>query len=441
MIASFLKGRTMRVKIGTTLSEKRSINGGSPQGCVSANALFCATIEALQTGELDCSAMDAAFAPEGSSSSCYAGETILANIPRFDRDVLEFEQNGWNVPINSPTSLMCPPTERILSPISPPSPLATSSPVSGLDESNLFTRPLQGMNPMRRVEDTRTPDHLPSQTLLNSFLGMPQGWVDWDLWFKKYIDDGLAGEKVCNINSISHVSSKKENKYVHASKSEHFMKLTIQNAHKIGMKINTSKTKMMCVNVAKNSVVNTYINIEGTTIEGGDEIKILGYKMGRELNASKQVSFIEKKFYSRLWTLRNLKKASFSETDLVKVYESYIRPVIEYCSVVYHPLLTYDMKKRLENLQLRALKTIYGNATPVSSIRKKTDLKPLADRRETAVRNFAVKTSTAPRFEKWYPKNNKRQLRNPETYSIHKSRYDRLKDGHLNAFRRILNEL
>ena len=162
--------------------------------------------------------------------------------------------------------------------------------------------------------------------------------------------------------------------------------------------------------------------------------------MGREVNASKQVSYIEKKFYSRLWTIRNLKKASFSETDLVKVYQCYIRPAIEYCSVVYDPLLTCDMKKRLENLQLRAIKTIYGTATPVSLIKEKTELQTLAERRATAVRNFALKTSAATRFEYWYPKNNKRSLRNPETYTIQRSRYDRLKDSHLNAFRRILND-
>lgn len=124
---------------------------------------------------------------------------------------------------------------------------------------------------------------------MNSLLGMPADWKEWDLWFKKYIDDGLAGEVVGNLNAVSHITAKKEKKYVHAAKSQNFMKLTMQNPAKIGMRINTEKTKMMCVNVAKNSIVNTYIKIDGKTIEGGDEIQILGYKIGRELHAEKQV--------------------------------------------------------------------------------------------------------------------------------------------------------
>ena len=48
LICAFLTGRKMQVKVGETLSALLDICDGSPQGCVSVNALFCATIEALQ---------------------------------------------------------------------------------------------------------------------------------------------------------------------------------------------------------------------------------------------------------------------------------------------------------------------------------------------------------------------------------------------------------
>lgn len=47
LIASFLTSRQMSIKVGQSWSSKRPIRGGSPQGCVSANALFCATVEYL----------------------------------------------------------------------------------------------------------------------------------------------------------------------------------------------------------------------------------------------------------------------------------------------------------------------------------------------------------------------------------------------------------
>ena len=42
-VSSFLFGRTMSVKIGKTLSSERTVPGGSPQGSIQGNYLFCAT--------------------------------------------------------------------------------------------------------------------------------------------------------------------------------------------------------------------------------------------------------------------------------------------------------------------------------------------------------------------------------------------------------------
>ena len=53
MIGAFLMGRRMTVKVGSSFSTERPINGGSPQGCVTANALFCATVEFLQDGQYE----------------------------------------------------------------------------------------------------------------------------------------------------------------------------------------------------------------------------------------------------------------------------------------------------------------------------------------------------------------------------------------------------
>ena len=51
LIAAFLSGRRVTVKVNQKKSTHRHINGGSPQGCVSANTFFCATIEDLQRSD------------------------------------------------------------------------------------------------------------------------------------------------------------------------------------------------------------------------------------------------------------------------------------------------------------------------------------------------------------------------------------------------------
>ena len=51
LIGSFLVGRTMCVRHNGETSSTQAIPGGSPQGCVSANLLFCVTIEGLEKEE------------------------------------------------------------------------------------------------------------------------------------------------------------------------------------------------------------------------------------------------------------------------------------------------------------------------------------------------------------------------------------------------------
>ena len=80
LIAAFLAGRQMKVKVNDKYSSLRSINGGSPQGSVSANALFCTTVEYLQSGEIEIepAALDIGLLNRAHESTLYPGDTILA---------------------------------------------------------------------------------------------------------------------------------------------------------------------------------------------------------------------------------------------------------------------------------------------------------------------------------------------------------------------------
>ena len=49
-----------------------------------------------------------------------------------------------------------------------------------------------------------------------------------------------------------------------------------------------------------------------------------------------------------------------------EIYTIFVRPVIEYAAVVYGSLLTEESSNKLEQLQKRALKMIYGQKTSYS---------------------------------------------------------------------------
>ena len=93
LIAAFLSGRQMTVKVNSTVSRRRTINGGSLQGCVSVNALFCATIEFLQENEYDETNSSADLA-QLMQKDQNTGDAILEDIP--------FEDNGIDVGPASP---------------------------------------------------------------------------------------------------------------------------------------------------------------------------------------------------------------------------------------------------------------------------------------------------------------------------------------------------
>ena len=81
--------------------------------------------------------------------------------------------------------------------------------------------------------------------------------------------------------------------------------------------------------------------------------------------------------------LKLLKRAAMSTDDLLHYYESVIRPVAEYACVVWHSSLTKDQSARLESIQRRALKLIYGRDNHEMNM-----LPSLADRREDLAKRF-----------------------------------------------------
>ena len=78
-IASFLVGRQMCVRLDGTTFKTRPIPGGSPQGCVSANVLFCVAIEGLDEGEYesDDEEHNRAVNESKETSSLFPGDTFL----------------------------------------------------------------------------------------------------------------------------------------------------------------------------------------------------------------------------------------------------------------------------------------------------------------------------------------------------------------------------
>ena len=151
-----------------------------------------------------------------------------------------------------------------------------------------------------------------------------------------------------------------------------------------------------------------------------------------------------KKFRRRLWFLRNLSKAIRSKDELVSCYSCFLRPVLEYLSNVYHPMLNARLTKHLEGLQIAALRIIYGYAETRETILRESGLDTLESRRETLFKKICLKTHSNPRFrDSWLKDRNFTgpDLRHQKIFNEYFARTDRLFKSPIYTLRRTLNDI
>jgi hypothetical protein len=135
-----------------------------------------------------------------------------------------------------------------------------------------------------------------------------------------------------------------------------------------------------------------------------------------------------------------LRKAGLTQDELLRVYCSTIRSVVEFCSVVYGPLLTQAQSESLERLQSQCLKIIYGFDRSYASLLQTTQLETLKDRRRGASLKFARKC-LGSQYSHWFPLNDPaRRTRNTKTYKEEYARCNRLRNTPIFYMRRLLNE-
>ena len=165
----------------------------------------------------------------------------------------------------------------------------------------------------------------------------------------KYVDDSTLFE-ICNMNEISEIQES-------IDKAADWTSMNC-------MKINPKKSKEMIICFThdvdfKKSVPN--IIIEGNRVEVVKHAKLLGVILSDDLTWNMHVESIIKKAAKRVYMLYQLKRAGIRQTDLVTVYVSVVRPVLEYACPVWHTHLPKYLSDNIEMIQKRALKSIFPN--------------------------------------------------------------------------------
>ena len=126
------------------------------------------------------------------------------------------------------------------------------------------------------------------------------------------------------------------------------------------------------------------INIDGIDVEQVDHATLLGVTISHDLSLNRHVENIVKKAGKRLYMLCQLKSAGISQSDLVTVYLSVVRPVLEYACPVWHTNLQQYLSDNIETIQKRALRCIFRGAS-YNEILCNVVLQTLKDRRDCII--------------------------------------------------------
>ena len=200
------------------------------------------------------------------------------------------------------------------------------------------------------------------------------------------------------------VEEEKPVKYTCAAEAQTMFAHVTARAEAKGMKVNDSKTGLMCVSSARSFTPRAVIRgRQNEEIKSCDSIKFLGFTLDSDYSIKTHVNNLCRKLRARSWALSRLKRKGMSIKDLVVVYTSIIRPVVEYAAAAWHSMLTCKQSEDLERQQVQALKNIVGPGISARKMREYLGIEPLSERRSKAVLKLAIKCSISEIFSNWFP--------------------------------------
>ena len=159
------------------------------------------------------------------------------------------------------------------------------------------------------------------------------------------------------------------------------------------MKIYSEKSKEIIISFAqdgnfRNTITN--IKIDGREIAQVCRTKLLGVIISQDLTWNKHVDNIVKKAGKRLYMLYQLKRAGITQKDLVSLYISVVRPVLEHACPVWHTNLLQYLSDNIEVIQKRALKCIFLGLGYAEIFRYYVNLDSLNVRRDSICQKYVL---------------------------------------------------
>jgi hypothetical protein len=157
------------------------------------------------------------------------------------------------------------------------------------------------------------------------------------------------------------------------------------------MKTNTKKTKEMIIHFGKKLTIDSIppLTIDGDHIERVSCFKLLGVIISSDLSWEQHVSYILKKVSKRYYIIFQLSRIGIPHHDIILIYCSIIRSLLEYACPVWHSGLTTTLSDDIERVQKRCMRIIYPDLSYTDAL-SVSGLETLSERREKITRELFV---------------------------------------------------
>ena len=117
------------------------------------------------------------------------------------------------------------------------------------------------------------------------------------------------------------------------------------------MKLNPKKCKELRVNFQSDLPELPQLTIDGIPLEMISSDKLLGLQIKNDLKWNEHVGTMTKKAARRLYIIRTLKRSGATEDDLISIYTSLIRSILDYGCAVWHTCLPSFFVEKIERIQ------------------------------------------------------------------------------------------
>ena len=215
----------------------------------------------------------------------------------------------------------------------------------------------------------------------------------------KYIDDTALFIAAPLALAARHITTSKTVEVLDGTVLDEAFAILSLNSEKINMKINNKKTQLLVIGTRNGCHTTDELGVQGgQAIQAVGTLKLVGFTFGEDPGAGAHVMELRKKFRRRVWMLQHLRQAGIRGRTLFRLYCSYIRSVLEYCSPVFHSILNQGQAEALERLHRQAVRICFRYEKDVEAIMQRESIESLMERRARRCDKFVRKLARNPRF-------------------------------------------